>query len=383
MSPLKLLAAMSGGVDSGVAAALLAERGDAVTGVTLKLWCYGSSPVSERACCTLDAIEDARAVARRMGFPHFVVEAEEIFRARVLQPFLDDYARGRTPYPCALCNQHLKFGDLFGRMELTGADRLATGHYARAVALDDGTFGLYRAADAAKDQSYALALIPYAALARVEFPLGQLQKHEVRAHGERLGLRVWDKPESQDLCFVPDGDYAGFMERSLGETRGTAPGAILDAAGHRLGTHRGIIHYTVGQRRGLGLASAEPLYVLSIEGADNAVVVGPRAALDAPGLVTGSANWLMPAPPAPGARAEVKIRYQHAAAGCRLHPLEDGRVEVRFDAPQSAVTPGQLAVFYSGERVLGGASIERALHEVPEAGRDVAGRTHTLDAAAP
>ncbi len=347
MSAHKVLAAMSGGVDSGVAAALLAERGEAVTGVTLKLWCYGRSPVSPRACCTLDAIDDARAVARRMGFPHFVVEAEDIFRTRVLQPFLDDYARGRTPYPCALCNQHLKFGDLVARMDLIGADRLAT-----------------------KDQSYALALIPYAALARVEFPLGGLQKHEVRAHGERLGLETWDKPESQDLCFVPDGDYAGFMERSLGETRGTAPGAIVDAQGQRLGTHRGIIHYTVGQRRGLGLAAPEPLYVLSIGATDNTVVVGPRRALDAPGLLTAAANWLLPAPPAPGTRAEVKIRYQHAAAACRLHALADGRVEVRFDAPQPAVTPGQLAVFYAGDRVLGGAAIERALDGVPAARRE-------------
>ncbi len=370
MSAHKVLAAMSGGVDSGVAAALLAERGEAVTGVTLKLWCYGRSPVSPRACCTLDAIDDARAVARRMGFPHFVVEAEDIFRARVLQPFLDDYARGRTPYPCALCNQHLKLGDLVARMDLIGADRLATGHYARVRAHDDGSWGLYRAADAAKDQSYALALIPYAALARVEFPLGGLQKHEVRAHGERLGLETWDKPESQDLCFVPDGDYAGFMERSLGETRGTAPGAIVDARGQRLGTHRGIIHYTVGQRRGLGLAAPEPLYVLSIGATDNTVVVGPRRALDAPGLLTAAANWLLPAPPAPGTRAEVKIRYQHAAAACRLHALADGRVEVRFDAPQPAVTPGQLAVFYAGDRVLGGAAIERALDGVPAARRE-------------
>jgi tRNA-specific 2-thiouridylase len=365
MSPLKVLAAMSGGVDSGVAAALLAERGEAVTGVTLKLWCYGSSPVSERACCTLDAIDDARAVARRMGFPHFVVEAEDIFRARVLQPFLDDYAQGRTPYPCALCNQHLKFGDLVGRMELIGADRLATGHYARVRGLDDGSFGLYRAADAAKDQSYALALIPYECLARVEFPLGGLEKHEVRAHGERLGLRVWDKPESQDLCFVPDGDYAGFMERSLGETRGTGAGAFVDAQGRRLGSHRGIIHYTVGQRRGLGLAAPDPLYVLAIDPVRNAVVVGARGALDSPGLLSGPANWLVPAPPAPGTRAEVKIRSHHAAAAARLDPLEDGRVEVRFDTPQPAITPGQLAVFYAGERVLGGAAIECALHEAP------------------
>ena len=370
MSRLRVLAAMSGGVDSAVAAALLAEQGHALTGITLKLWCYGRAPVGERACCTLDAIEDARAVARVMGFPHYVVEAEEVFRARVLQPFLDDYAAGRTPYPCALCNQHLKFGDLIARLELVGADALATGHYARVERDADGHPGLYRAADAAKDQSYALALVPYAALERVRFPLGALLKHEVRAHGARLGLQVWDKPESQDLCFVPDGNYAGTMTGFLGETRGLAPGAFLDRAGRRLGEHRGIVHYTVGQRRGLGIAAAEPLYVLEIDAPGNRITVGPRAALDAPGLVTAPANWLVPAPPAAGERVEVKIRYHHAPAPARLLPRADGRVEVRFEAPQPAVTPGQLAVFYRGDRVLGGASIERALGagDAPPAG---------------
>ena len=380
--PLKVLVAMSGGVDSGVAAALLAEQGHEVTGVTLKLWCYGRAPdpdpdprlarvplargpsaraPSPRACCTLEAIEEARGVARRMGFPHFVVEAEELFRARVLQPFLDDYARGRTPYPCALCNQHLKFGDLFARLESLGADRLATGHYARLEPLVDGTPALLRAADAAKDQSYALALTPRAALPRLLFPLGALTKLEVREHGRRLGLTLWDRPESQDLCFVADGDYAGFITEHLGETRGTAPGPFEDLEGRRLGTHRGILHYTVGQRRGLGLAAGEPLYVLAVDAGRNAVVVGPRAALEAPGLVTARVNWLTSAPPAEGARAMVKIRYQHGGADATLHPRADGSCEARFDQPQAAVTPGQLAVFYDGDRVLGGAAIERAL----------------------
>src|SRR5262245_38172510 len=352
---------MSGGVDSAVAAALMAEQGHEVTGVTLKLWCYGHSPVSPRACCTLEAIDDARAVAARMGFPHYVVEAEEVFRARVLQPFLDAYASGRTPYPCALCNQHLKFGDLVARMELIGATALATGHYARVERRADGAWTLLRAADRAKDQSYALALVPYASLAVARFPLGGLSKHEVRAHAERLGLRVWDKPESQDLCFVPDGDYAGFMTRNLGETRGTTPGPFVDADGRRLGTHRGIIHYTVGQRRGLGIAAAEPLYVLAIDAATSTVTLGPRTALEAPGLVTETANWLMPAPPAPGTAAEVQIRYHHRPAAARLYPAEGGRVEVRFETPQSAVTPGQTCVFYDGDRVLGGAAIAGAI----------------------
>ena len=360
MTRLNVLAAMSGGVDSAVAAALLAEQGHALTGVTLKLWCYGKSPVSPRACCTVDAIDDARRVAERMGFPHFVVEAEEVFRTRVLQPFLDAYANGRTPYPCALCNQHLKFGDLVRHMELIGADTLATGHYARVAALPEGGHALLRAVDRHKDQSYALATIPYAVLSRVNFPLGGLEKDAVRDHASRLGLSVWDKPESQDLCFVPDGDYAGFMVKHLGETRGTVPGAFVDLEGRPLGTHRGIIHYTVGQRRGLGIAAAEPLYVISIDAATSTVVLGPRAALDAPGLVTEPANWLQPAPVETGTPAEVQIRSHHRPAPARLYPLEDGGVEVRFETPQSAVTPGQACVFYQGDRVLGGATIARA-----------------------
>ena len=367
---LRVLVAMSGGVDSGVAAALLAEQGHDVTGVTLRLWCHGQTPAAPRACCTLEAIEQARAVARRLGFPHFVVDAEEAFRARVLQPFLDDYAAGRTPYPCALCNQHLKFGDLFARLDPLGADRLATGHYARLEPLADGTPALRRAADAAKDQSYALALTPRAALPRLLFPLGALTKGEVREHGRRLGLALWDRPESQDLCFVPDGDYAGFIRRSLGETRGTAPGPFEDSGGRRLGTHRGIIHYTVGQRRGLGLAAAEPLYVLAVDAGRNAVVVGPRAALLAPGLVTARVHWLTDAPPADGARAVVRIRYHHGGADATLHPRADGACEARFEQPQAAVTPGQLAVFYDGDRVLGGAAIECAL---PARAMDAAG----------
>jgi tRNA-specific 2-thiouridylase len=358
---LKVLVAMSGGVDSGVAAALLAEQGHEVTGVTLRLWCLGHAPAAPRACCTLEAIEEARGVARRLGFPHFVVEAEEAFRARVLQPFLADYASGRTPYPCALCNRHLKFGDLFARMESLGADRLATGHYARVEPLADGTHALLRAADAAKDQSYALALTPRAALARLCFPLGALTKPEVRAHGRRLGLALWDRPESQDLCFVPDGDYAGFITGTLGETRGTEPGPFVDGQGRRLGTHRGIVRYTVGQRRGLGLAAAEPLYVLAVDAGRNAVVVGPRAALEAPGLVAERVNWLLPAPPAEGARATVRIRYNHRGVEATLHPRADGSCEARFREPQAAVTPGQLAVFYDGERVLGGGAIAHAL----------------------
>ena len=359
-APRRVLAAMSGGVDSGVAAALLAERGFDVTGVTLKLWCYGTSPVSPRACCTLDAIDDARGVARKMGFPHFVVDAEQVFRDRVLQPFLDSYATGRTPYPCALCNQHLKFGDLVSRMEAANADTLATGHYARVACDDGGDWGLFRAADDGKDQSYALALIPHAVLPRVVFPLGDFEKDEVREHGRRLGLTLWDKPESQDLCFVPDGDYAGFAERKLGETRGTEPGAFVDGAGRTVGTHRGLFHYTVGQRRGLGISGGERLYVIGLSPDANTVTVGPRDSLAATGLETGAMNWLCTIPPAPGEIVTVKIRSRHEPAEATIEHAGE-HVRLVFTEPQSAVAPGQLAVLYRGDRVLGGAPIERAL----------------------
>ncbi len=383
---MRVLAAMSGGVDSAVAAALLAEQGHDVTGVTLKLACYGKTPLSPRACCTLDAMDDARRVAMRMGFTYHVVDAEDVFRERVMLPWVEGYATGRTLYPCASCNEHLKFGDLVRRMELAAADKLATGHYARVGQEPDGSWALLRARDAAKDQTYALATIPYGVLSRIAFPLGELEKSEVRVHAQRLGLSVWDKPESQDLCFVPDGDYAGYITGTIGETRGSAPGAFLDAQGHVLGTHRGIVHYTIGQRKGLGIAAAQRLYVVAIDAAANTVTLGPRASLERTGLVTARVNWLMPAPPAAGTRAQVRIRYNHAGAAATLWPRHDGTLEVRFDEPQLAVTPGQLAVMYIGERCLGGGEIARSLGvagdvELLVASGDAAGFVDPGDAA--
>lgn len=370
---MRVLAAMSGGVDSAVAAALLAEQGHEVTGVTLKLACYGKTPMSPRACCTLDAMDDARRVATSMGFAYHVVDAEQVFRERVMLPWADGYADGRTLYPCAACNRHLKFGDLVRRMSLVGAEALATGHYARLRREPGGAWSLWRAADAEKDQTYALATVPYAALERAVFPLGELTKTEVRAHAQRLGLSVWDKPESQDLCFVPDGDYAGYITGTLGDQRGNEPGAFLDPEGRSIGTHRGVIHYTIGQRKGLGLALGERWYVIAIDASANTVTLGPREALERPGLLTHAVNWLQPEPPAAGTRATVRIRYQHAGALATLTPREDGGVEVRFDEPQLAVTPGQLAVIYDGERCLGGAEIAHALARTSEPAS--AGRT--------
>ena len=358
---MRVMAAMSGGVDSAVAAALLAEQGHEVTGVTLKLACYGKTPMSPRACCTLDAMDDAKRVAMKMGFPYHVIDAEQVFRERVMLPWADGYAEGRTLYPCGSCNQHLKFGDLFTRMQLANADVLATGHYARVRQESDGSWGLYRAADASKDQTYALATIPYAVLPKVAFPLGELPKSQVREHAQRLGLSVWDKPESQDLCFVPDGDYAGYITGTMGDKRGDVPGSFLDAQGSVVGTHRGVIHYTIGQRKGLGLAMHERWYVIAIDATANTVTLGPRSALERRALVAEPPNWLMAEPPAPGTRALVRIRYNHAGAMAVLTPRPDGSLEVVFDEPQLAVTPGQLAVMYLGERCIGGAMIRHSV----------------------
>lgn len=374
MTRLRVLAAMSGGVDSAVAAALLAEQGHEVTGVTLKLACYGKTPMSPRACCTLDAMDDARRVAMAMGFPYHVVDAEQVFKERVMMPWVEGYATGRTLYPCASCNQHLKFGDLVQRMAVANADRLATGHYARVAQDAAGVWGLYRAADATKDQTYALATIPYGVLARVVFPLGELPKTEVRAHAQRLGLSVWDKPESQDLCFVPDGDYAGYITGTLGERRGSEPGPFVDEQGRVIGTHRGILHYTIGQRKGLGIALGDRSYVIAIDATANTVTLGSRRALERPGLVTEAMNWLQPGPPEPGTRAHVRIRYNHAGAWATLTPQSDGGVEVRFDEPQLAVTPGQLAVLYDGDRCMGGGMIRASLRDPVAASPEAAAR---------
>jgi tRNA-specific 2-thiouridylase len=342
---------MSGGVDSSIAAALLAEAGWDVIGVTLKLWCYGESDdeATPRSCCSLDAIADARSVALHMGFPHHVLDESALFREKVVAPFVRDYLGGETPYPCALCNTHLKFGSLFAHARKAGADYLATGHYAR---LADGA--IYRAAHDGKDQTYALWGIAKETLPRLLFPLGGLTKDEVRAHGERLGLgRVARKVESQDLCFVPDGDYAGFVARAAGGAG--APGPMVDTAGAVVGTHEGIARYTVGQRRGLRLAAAEPQYVTALDASANTVRVGPESALFATEAAFTGRNWLLEDPPsAAGERVEAQIRYRHKPAPATL--FEDRLV---FDEAQRAITPGQSAVFYRGDRLLGGARLTR------------------------
>ncbi len=357
-----VVVAMSGGVDSSIAAALLAEAGWDVIGVTLKLWCYGAGDdaATPRSCCSLDAIADARSVALHMNFPHHVVDETEAFRAHVVAPFVRDYLAGTTPYPCAQCNTHLKFGTLFARARSAGADFLATGHYVqkREYALPGGGTepGLARAKDREKDQSYALWGIARATLPRLLFPLGGMTKAEVRAHGERLGLsRTAHKPESQDLCFAPDGDYAGFVAREAVGAGANVEGPILDADGREVGRHRGLEHYTVGQRKGLALSAAAPRFVTALEPQANAVRIGSEAELHRTEARIADCNWLSAAEPVEGEAIEAQIRYRHQPAAARLF---GERLE--FEAPQRAITPGQSAVFYRGDRLLGGGRIVRS-----------------------
>ncbi len=365
---------MSGGVDSSIGAALLAEAGWNVTGVTLKLWCYGESDeaATPRACCSLDAIEDARSVARQVGFAHYVLDETAEFRSKVVAPFVADYLSGFTPYPCAACNTHLKFGSLFAHAKKAGLEFLSTGHYVRATRAPRRDGGvepvLARAAHGEKDQAYALWGIDRATLPWLVFPLGGLSKTEVRAHGERLGLsRIAQKLESQDLCFVPDGDYAGFVAREVaaGAAGSALPatataGAIVDDAGRQLGTHAGVAHFTIGQRRGLGVAAERPLYVIALEPATNTVRVGSgEALLSSVARFTGF-NWLSLDPPLDGEPVEAQIRYRHTPAPARLFVEGDGG-RLEFDAPQRAITPGQSVAFYRGERLLGGGRLGRPL----------------------
>lgn len=365
-----VLVAMSGGVDSSIGAALLAEAGWDVIGVTLKLWCYGESDdaATPRSCCSLEAIADARSVALHMNFPHHVLDESTLFREKVVAPFVRDYLGGETPYPCSLCNTHLKFGALFGHARRSGADYLATGHYARIAMVPrregaESEPALLRAVHDGKDQTYALWGIARATLPRLLFPLGGLTKDEVRGHGERLGLaRVAHKLESQDLCFVPDGNYAAFVAREAGAAAVETPGAMVDGSGAVVGTHQGLAHYTVGQRKGLGIAAAEPHYVIGLEPATNTVRIGREDELLAREAVFVNFNWLSADAPAPGAEIEAQIRYRHRPAAARLY-VDDARAghgRILFETPQRAITPGQSAVFYRGDQLLGGARLARA-----------------------
>lgn len=376
MSPANGLTAvaMSGGLDSSVAAWML-SRERPVVGLSMLLWDRSANgtgePRSGRCCGALD-LGDARRVAGQCGFPHYTLEMEEDFRRYVVDPFVDAYLAGRTPVPCTSCNTWVKFDLFVERARRLGAERIATGHYARIVAGDEGP-ELHRAVNAEKDQSYYLFELSQEQLAAAEFPLGELSKTEVRQMASDAGLVVAEKAESMEICFV-DGGVREFVEREAGRRNGRlaraslvrlgAPSRVVDGAGHELGRGEPYYRYTVGQRRGLGIAAAEPLYVQEVRPAENAVVAGPRAALDRRGLVGERLHWIG-SPPAPGEdgriEVEVKIRARHPGVGAWVRPLTGGRAEVEFAAPQRGVAPGQAAVFYRESRVLGGCWIENGM----------------------
>jgi tRNA-specific 2-thiouridylase len=364
---MRIVVAMSGGVDSSVAAALLADQGHDVIGVSMQLYDQSEGQAAFGSCCSLDDLHDARRVAAALDIPHYIMNFERQFDEQVVSNFVREYTAGRTPLPCARCNSNLKFATLAERARGFDADVVATGHYAR-VERDEasGRYRLRRGVDPSKDQAYFLFSLTQDQLSRAAFPVGDRPKEAVREYARRRRLPVADKPDSQEICFIPDHDYASFVAARSPET--ARPGVVVNENGRVLGGHDGIHRFTVGQRKGLGLPSSPtgaPMYVLSLEPAERRVVVGPRASLERTTLTASEVNWIAREPGTP-ARLAVQIRHRHQAAPAMVRALGDGRAEVVFDKPQIAITPGQAVVFYDADVVAGGGWIDsetRSPHE--------------------
>ena len=357
MSAKKALIAMSGGVDSTVAAFLMKRQGYDCVGCTMKLHDKEADQNErERTCCSVDDVEDARAAADCLGMPYYVFNFKDRFREAVIQKFIDSYENGRTPNPCIDCNRYLKFGRLYEQAEILGCDCVVTGHYAR-IEEDDGRYLLKKALDETKDQSYVLYSLTQEQLMHTRFPLGELRKAEVRELAENNGFGNADKPDSQDICFVTDGDYAKTIEQLSGKR--ALPGMFVSVDGTPMGQHRGIIHYTLGQRKGLGISAPEPLYVCGMNKADNTVTVGPETALYSRVLYAEDVNWIAVSRLTEPMRVSAKIRYRHVEKPAVVYPEQNGGIRVVFDEPQRAITEGQAVVLYDGELVVGGGTICR------------------------
>ena len=359
---MRIVVAMSGGVDSSVAAALLVDQGHEVIGLSMQLYDASGGVNGERAfgsCCSIDDLHDARRVATVIQIPHYILNFEQEFREHVVSNFVGEYAAGRTPLPCAHCNSDLKFATLLDRAQGFGADAVATGHYAQVDQDENGDYRLRRGVDPSKDQSYFLFALTQEQLARAVFPVGDRPKDAVREYAHERQLPVASKPDSQEICFIPDHDYAEFVTRHS-PAAAASGGAIIDESGQVLGRHGGIHRFTVGQRKGLGLSNSPtgaPMYVLTLKPESHEVIVGPKASLERTTLTASGVNWIQGPPPAPR-RASVQIRHRHQPSPATIRATGHGHAEVIFDAPQIAITPGQAAVFYDGDVVLGGGWID-------------------------